>query len=380
MSWALAFRHCSCHSVAHVFRSSGFAGRRPRISPPQPECRASVARIGDGRIRLQSELATGRLQILQAQIEPHFLFNSLANVRRLLRINGPAGRAMLGDLLRYLQIALPRMRADESTLAREVELVRAFLAVHQVRMGPRLRVLFDVPSELEARSVPPMMLLTLVENSIKHGVGPLPEGGTITIAGAQTAAGLELAVTDTGRGIVAGSGHGVGLANTRARLRSMYGPQTSCRFASMNRVACRRSSCCRGRRDWPAPERRLARAAARPARQWVREASASFGWKHLASAALASFLFAVFNPGGGTLRSSCHRANPSFLSFISIWSSSASRLSAGICGDRRGPRGRNGIHPVAAYSAATAFVAVLWPLAGLGIAEWAGWWRSEPVL
>jgi hypothetical protein len=182
--------------------------------------------VMDG-IRLQSELATGRLQILQAQIEPHFLFNSLANVRRLLRIDGPAGRAMLGDLLRYLQIALPRMRAEESTLARELELVRAFLAVHQVRMGPRLRVLYDVPAELETRTVPPMMLLTLVENSLKHGLGPLPEGGTIAISAAQTAVGLTLAVTDTGRGIVSGSGHGVGLDNTRARLRSMYGTAAS---------------------------------------------------------------------------------------------------------------------------------------------------------
>ena len=92
------------------------------------------------RIRLQSELAAGRLQVLQAQIEPHFLFNSLANVRRLLRIDGDAGRAMLADLMRYLESALPRMRDDSSTLAREAELIRAFLAVHQVRMGPRLQV------------------------------------------------------------------------------------------------------------------------------------------------------------------------------------------------------------------------------------------------
>ena len=91
------------------------------------------------RIAIEGDLAEGRLQVLQAQIEPHFLFNSLANVRRLLRIDAPAGQAMLTDLMRYLEVALPRMRDDHSTLGREPSSIRAFLAVHQVRMGDRLR-------------------------------------------------------------------------------------------------------------------------------------------------------------------------------------------------------------------------------------------------
>src|SRR5450755_3795473 len=133
------------------------------------------------RIRLQGELAAGRLQVLQAQVEPHFLFNSLANVRRLLRVDGEAGRAMLADLMRYLESALPRMRDDRSTLAREAELVRAFLAVYQIRMGPRLQVHIDVPAALGGRAVPPMMLLTLIENALKHGLAPLVEGGAIHV-------------------------------------------------------------------------------------------------------------------------------------------------------------------------------------------------------
>jgi signal transduction histidine kinase len=175
------------------------------------------------RIRLQGELAAGRLQVLEAQIEPHFLFNSLANVRRLLRIDGEAGRAMLADLMRYLESALPRMRADSSTLAREAELIRAFLAVHQVRMGPRLQVRIDVPAELGGRVVPPMMLLTLIENALKHGLAPLPEGGAISVSAAEAEGMLVLRVADTGRGLVAGSGGGTGLANIRARLKAMYG-------------------------------------------------------------------------------------------------------------------------------------------------------------
>ena len=175
------------------------------------------------RIWLQSELAAGRLQVLQAQIEPHFLFNSLANVRRLLRTDGNAGRAMLVDLMRYLESALPRMRDDSSTLARETELIRAFLSVHQVRMGSRLQVHIDVPDDLGRRVVPPMMLLTLIENALKHGLSPLPEGGSISVVAAEADGKLLLQVADTGRGLVAGSGGGTGLANIRARLRAMYG-------------------------------------------------------------------------------------------------------------------------------------------------------------
>jgi signal transduction histidine kinase len=175
------------------------------------------------RIRLQGELTAGRLQVLQAQIEPHFLFNSLANLRRLLRTDGEAGRAMLADLMRYLEGALPRMRDDSSTLARETELIRAFLAVHQVRMGTRLQVHIDVPDALSLRVVPPMMLLTLIENALKHGLSPLPEGGTISVLADEVDGMLLLQVADTGRGLIAGTGSGTGLANIRARLKAMYG-------------------------------------------------------------------------------------------------------------------------------------------------------------
>ena len=177
------------------------------------------------RIRLQSELAAGRLQVLQAQIEPHFLFNSLANVRRLLRTDGEAGRAMLGDLMRYLESALPRMRDDSSTLARETELIQAFLAVHQVRMGARLQVRIDVPSRLGARVVPPMMLLTLIENALKHGLAPLAEGGAISVEARRSRRGRSsCCVSPTPVGVwFPGTGGGTGLANIRSRLKSMYG-------------------------------------------------------------------------------------------------------------------------------------------------------------
>jgi signal transduction histidine kinase len=183
----------------------------------------SLHRAELDRLQLQSELAAGRLQLLQAQIEPHFLFNSLANVRRLLRTDGPSGRSMLADLLRYLESALPQLREETPTLAREMEVVRAFLGVHQVRMGRRLTVDIDVPAELGQRVVPPMMLLTLVENALKHGLQPLLEGGAIRIGASADPSTLRMHVADTGKGLGTSLGSGTGLANIRARLRSMYG-------------------------------------------------------------------------------------------------------------------------------------------------------------
>ena len=164
-----------------------------------------------------------RAQLLQAQIEPHFLFNALANVRRLLRTEPAAARHMLGDLSRYLQQALPSLREPQTTLQREASLVQAYLAVHRVRMGPRLQSTLDIPPALQASLLPPMLLLTLVENAIKHGLAPLPEGGRITVTARADASVLTLSVTDDGAGMAQTSGHGLGLANTRARLRAAYG-------------------------------------------------------------------------------------------------------------------------------------------------------------
>jgi signal transduction histidine kinase len=176
---------------------------------------------------LDAELSAARLQLLQAQIEPHFLFNSLANLRRLQHTDVGAAREMLSALLRYLEEALPRLREPATTLGREAELVRAFLAVHQVRMGSRLAMQIEVPDALRAHPVPPMMLLTLVENAIKHGLQPLVEGGLVKVAAAERDGQLVLTVADTGRGMGSASGGGVGLANLRARLKALYGNAAS---------------------------------------------------------------------------------------------------------------------------------------------------------
>ena len=164
-----------------------------------------------------------RLQALQAQIEPHFQFNTLANVRRLYDVLPDAAGTMLDNLMRYLSAALPEMRSQDATLGREAKLAEAYLDIQRIRMGDRLRYAIDIPDALRAAPIPAMMLLTLVENAIKHGVGPLPEGGEVRIRATVEGDRLAVEVADSGRGFSASSGSGTGLANIRSRLRALFG-------------------------------------------------------------------------------------------------------------------------------------------------------------
>ena len=175
------------------------------------------------RERLGQQMDEARLQVLQAQIEPHFLFNTLANVRRLYQTDAAAAESMLDNLMRYLAVALPQMRAADSTLGREAALAESYLVIQRIRMGRRLAFEIDVPQSLREAAVPPMMLLTLVENAIKHGISPLPEGGSVRVSARVADRQLRLQVADSGQGFTKTSGGGTGLANTRARLAAMYG-------------------------------------------------------------------------------------------------------------------------------------------------------------
>jgi LytS/YehU family sensor histidine kinase len=188
----------------------------------ESEAAARQAEIDRGL--LDQQMQEARLQVLQAQIEPHFLFNTLATVRRLYQTDRLAARGMLGNLMRYLAVALPQMRANESTLGRETALAQAYLGIEKVRMDARLGFAIDVPERLHDAKLPPMMLLTLVENAIKHGLNPLPEGGFMRVSADVDAGRLRLLVSDTGRGFTKSAGGGTGLANIRARLAAMYGP------------------------------------------------------------------------------------------------------------------------------------------------------------
>ena len=175
------------------------------------------------RLNAQRQETEARLRSLQAQIEPHFLFNTLAHIQRFYQVRPQQGRAMLRNLIDYLHSALPQMREPESTLGRELALARAYLNVQQTRMGERLKVEIDVPQDLLDARLPPMMLLTLAENAIKHGLGPKREGGTLRISARRVSGRLEVEVGDDGVGLTIGAGTGRGLSNTRARLATMFG-------------------------------------------------------------------------------------------------------------------------------------------------------------
>ncbi len=193
---------------------------------------AKAHESGLHRVQLERQLTEARLHSLRAQIEPHFLFNTLANVHRLYQTDPGLGRKMLANFVHYLRAALPQMRRHETTLQQEVELARAYLDVLQVRMGERLRFRLDVPSELGALPFPPLALSTLTENAIKHGLNPLREGGSIEIAARVEDRCLKVQVADTGAGLTQSSGTGAGLANLRARLAALYGETATLSIAA----------------------------------------------------------------------------------------------------------------------------------------------------
>jgi hypothetical protein len=179
---------------------------------------------------MSRQITEARLQALQAQVEPHFLYNTLANVQALTEVDAQAANKMVGHLIAYLRASLPKMRENTSTVGQELELVRSYLNILQMRMGARLQFSISAPPEVLAKSFPPMMLPSLVENAIKHGLEPLREGGNIDVVVEQMAGvvgeRIVVRVMDTGKGLSDAptqSGGGVGLSNIRERLAGIYG-------------------------------------------------------------------------------------------------------------------------------------------------------------
>ena len=178
---------------------------------------------------LERQLVQARLKVLQAQVEPHFLFNTLAAVDYLIETDPPRASVMQKQLITYLRGALPQMREDSSTLGRELSLVRAYLELLKMRIEDRLDFVIDVPDSLFKADFPPMVLQTIIENAIKHGIEPKPEGGKITIHAQARDGSLWVDVVDTGVGLPEGdvfgktsNGGGLGLDNIRKRLALLY--------------------------------------------------------------------------------------------------------------------------------------------------------------
>jgi signal transduction histidine kinase len=171
----------------------------------------------------EKELAIAKLSLLQAQVEPHFLYNTLASAQVLVRSDPAGADAMLGHLIEYLRHSLPRTDRALSTLGEELERSRAYLEILKIRMGSRLKLHIDVPDELLATPLPPMLLQTLVEKAIKHGLEPRPGEGAIWIFARRQDARVAVTVADDGKGFdPQGSGTGIGLKNARERLKLIY--------------------------------------------------------------------------------------------------------------------------------------------------------------
>jgi LytS/YehU family sensor histidine kinase len=167
-----------------------------------------------------------RLSVLAAQVEPHFLFNTLAGVRSAIATDPARASDMVDRLTAYLRAAIPRLRSDgaaAATLASQAEIVRAYLALMQARM-PRLTFQVDVPADLAQLPFPPLMLISLAENAVKHGVEPKMGPAAITLSAARDAQGrLAVTVADDGVGFGgATAGSGLGLSNLRERLHQLY--------------------------------------------------------------------------------------------------------------------------------------------------------------
>lgn len=177
--------------------------------------------------RMARELSESQLRLLRAQIEPHFLFNTLGAVQQLAEHGAPQAASLTANLIAFLRASLTEMRSEQASLGAEFKLVEAYLQVMQPRLGARLRYSLTLPEALASVSVPSMILLTLVENAIKHGIEPALRGGDVQVSAMQIGSHVVIRVLDTGAGMSAVPGAGVGLENVRHRLQLAHGGAAS---------------------------------------------------------------------------------------------------------------------------------------------------------
>lgn len=176
--------------------------------------------------RLETQLAEAETAALRAQLQPHFLFNTLNAISAVVPDDPVKAQrliARLGDLFR---LSIDHHRAQQSSLAEELEFTDVYLAIEEVRLGPRLRIERNIAPEALDATVPTLLLQPLVENAVLHGLSPLIEGGTLRIEAAVEGAELRITISDNGKG-AAQVADGVGLGNNRARLRQLYGERQS---------------------------------------------------------------------------------------------------------------------------------------------------------
>jgi signal transduction histidine kinase len=194
--------------------------------------RQELHRTRVGLLALQADRAEAELMRLRTQVEPHFLFNTVATVVQLVRSDAAAAHRTLARLIDYMSASRAHMRREETTLAEELRLTEGYLEIQRLRMEARLRYAIDVAPDLRGNRIPPAAVLTLVENAIKHGLAPRKCGGALRIAAHREGGWLVVSVADDGVGLRTVSGRGSGLANVRARIQGLYGADAWLRLAS----------------------------------------------------------------------------------------------------------------------------------------------------
>ena len=228
--WTLAPRRLAATLAGTVFAASVaiyFSHSRGRESQQRAQLAAT-----------ERDATLAKLTLLQSQLEPHMLFNTLANLRVLIGVDPPRAQAMLDQLIAYLRATLSASRSQAHALGTEFERIEDFLALMSVRMGARLRTNFNLPEELRDLAVPPLLLQPLVENAVKHGLEPKVEGGCIDVRAVRDGPLLRLSVRDTGVGLRAGAfapgdsdaaapPTSFGLSQVRERLRVLYGDRAT---------------------------------------------------------------------------------------------------------------------------------------------------------
>jgi len=208
--------------VLALFATKALVGGKKRAEAQTQTANAAVERES-----MQRQLSEAKMQMMQAQVEPHFLFNTLASVEHLIQVDPPRASAMQRSLIQYLRAVLPQMRDNVvvTNLGREVDMVKAYLNLLKMRMEERLTIELQVPEQLRSAAFPPMMLQSLVENAIKHGLECQPDGGTLKIAAEVAGNTLRVIVADDGAGfgVMPSDGTGLGLPTIRARLKLLHG-------------------------------------------------------------------------------------------------------------------------------------------------------------
>ncbi len=194
----------------------------------------STKRAERARGELERQALDSRLRLLQAQVEPHFLFNTLANVQALVDIGSPRASPVLASLVSYLRAAVPRLSEPVNRLGQELEMARAYLALMQMRLPDRLQFSVEADAAAEPCRCPPTTLLTLVENAIRHGIDPSLEGGRIDVRVRLRDKRCHVEVRDTGVGITSGSGGlGTGLSTLRERLQLAFDADADLRLSEV---------------------------------------------------------------------------------------------------------------------------------------------------